>query len=69
LLIAARPLISLKAWTDGQTLPSICPRTVRERELTLRIGGNSRYIFINYVLNPSGSRNLEEATAASKGSL
>ena len=32
--------------------------------LNLRTDGNSRYIFIDYVLNPSGSRNLEEASAA-----
>ena len=36
--------------------------------LNLRTDGNSRYVFIDYVLNPSGSRNLEEATAAGKGS-
>jgi hypothetical protein len=30
--------------------------------LDFRTDGNSRYIFINYVLNPSGSRNLEEAS-------
>ena len=32
--------------------------------LNLRTDGNSRYVFIDYVLNPSGSRNLEEASTA-----
>jgi hypothetical protein len=31
--------------------------------LKFRTDGNSRYVFIDYVLNPSGSRNLEEAAA------
>ena len=30
--------------------------------LNFRTDGHSRYIFINYVFNPSGSRNLEEAS-------
>ena len=30
--------------------------------LHFRTDGNSRYVFIDYVLNPSGSRNLEEAS-------
>jgi Carboxypeptidase regulatory-like domain len=29
--------------------------------LNFRTDGDSRYVFINYVLNPTGSRNLEEA--------
>ena len=29
--------------------------------LHFRTDGASRYVFIDYVLNPSGSRNLEEA--------
>jgi hypothetical protein len=29
--------------------------------LNFRTDGNSRYVFLEYVLNPSGSRNLEEA--------
>src|SRR5205823_2698050 len=31
--------------------------------LNFRTDGNSRYVFIDYVLNPSGSRNLEEASS------
>jgi hypothetical protein len=34
----------------------------RYGRLTLRTAGNSRYVFIDYVLNPSGSRNLEETS-------
>jgi len=34
----------------------------RYGRLNFRTDGHSRYIFINYVLNPSGSRNLEEAS-------
>jgi hypothetical protein len=34
--------------------------------LTLRTDGASRYIFIDYFLNPSGSRNLEPKTASSR---
>lgn len=33
--------------------------------LTLRTEGNSRYIFIDYVVNPSGSRNLEQGNTRS----
>jgi hypothetical protein len=33
--------------------------------LSLRTDGNSRYIFIDYVVNPSGSRNLEEGAPRS----
>jgi hypothetical protein len=33
---------------------------VKYGHLSLRTDGNSRYIFIDYVLNPSGSRNLED---------
>jgi hypothetical protein len=36
--------------------------------LNLRTDGNSRYVFIDYVLNPSGSRNLEDGrTRSSSG--
>ena len=34
----------------------------RYGRLNFRTDGHSRYIFINYVFNPSGSRNLEEAS-------
>jgi len=37
--------------------------------LHFRTDGNSRYVFIDYVLNPSGSRNLEEASDASKNEI
>jgi hypothetical protein len=33
----------------------------RYGRLTLRTDGNSRYIFLDYVINPSGSRDLETA--------
>jgi hypothetical protein len=35
----------------------------RYGRLTLRTDGNSRYIFVNYVINPSGSRNLEDTNS------
>jgi len=34
----------------------------RYGRLHFRTDGNSRYVFIDYVFNPSGSRNLEEAS-------
>jgi hypothetical protein len=34
----------------------------RYGRLNFRTDGHSRYVFINYVFNPSGSRNLEEAS-------
>ena len=35
--------------------------------LKLRTDGNSRYVFLDYVLNPTGSRNLEEAASRRSG--
>jgi hypothetical protein len=37
----------------------------RYGRLSLRTDGNSRYVFIDYVLNPSGSRNLENGPPSS----
>jgi len=46
-----------------KTLYFVFGEPQRYGRLTLRTAGNSRYVFINYVLNPSGSRNLEDASA------
>ena len=46
-----------------KTLYFIFGEPQRYGRLTVRTAGNSRYVFIDYVLNPSGSRNLEEASA------
>ena len=38
----------------------------RYGRLSFRTDGHSRYVFINYILNPSGSRNLEEVSGPEK---
>jgi Carboxypeptidase regulatory-like domain len=42
-----------------KTLYFVCGEPKRYGRLNFRTSGNSRYIFMEYVLNPSGSRNLE----------
>ena len=42
-----------------KTLYFVCGEPKKYGRLTFRTSANSRYVFVDYVINPSGSRNLE----------
>ena len=60
------PAAAGDAWkvSAQKTLYFVFGEPKKYGRLNFRTDGNSRYVFISYVVNPSGSRNLEDQAAS-----